>query len=41
MIVPYFVGDYTLREIKKGEEILCNYLYFVGDPDEWEAEIQR
>lgn len=33
-------GDYTLREIKKGEEIFCNYLSFVGDPDEWEAEIE-
>ena len=31
-------GDYTLRAIKKGEEILCNYLAF-GDPDDWEEEV--
>ena len=27
------MGDYTLRDIGKGEEILCNYLSYVGDPD--------
>lgn len=31
-------GDYTLREIKKGEEILSNYLSFV-DPSEWTEEV--
>lgn len=32
-------GDYTLREIKKGEEILTNYLSFV-DPSEWAEEVR-
>eukprot|EP01083_Nonionella_stella_P290826 989557_1 len=33
------VGDYTIRNIKAGEEILCNYLSFVGDPDLWEEDV--
>lgn len=33
------VGDYTLREIKEGEEILCNYVDFIDDPDDWEDEL--
>lgn len=32
-------GDYTLRDIKKGEEILCNYLAYVGDPEDWKEEV--
>jgi hypothetical protein len=32
------LGDYTLRGVKKGEEILCNYLSFV-DPSEWSEEV--
>lgn len=31
--------DYTLREIKEGEEILCNYVDFIDDPDNWENEL--
>jgi hypothetical protein len=31
-------GDYTLREIKQGGEILANYLSFV-DPSEWAEEV--
>jgi hypothetical protein len=31
-------GDYTLREIKRGGEILSNYLSFV-DPSEWSEEV--
>jgi len=33
------VGDYTLRDIRQGEEILCNYLSFSGDPDYWEEDV--
>ena len=32
------LGDYTLCEIKQGEEILANYLSFV-DPSEWAEEV--
>ena len=32
-------NDYTLRDIKKGEEILCNYLEFIGNRDEWKKEV--
>ena len=32
-------GDYTLYEIKQGDEILTNYLSFV-DPSEWVEEVQ-
>ncbi|KAL7517141.1 hypothetical protein ACHAWX_002089 [Stephanocyclus meneghinianus] len=31
-------GDYTLRDIKAGEEILTNYIAFV-DPSDWRQEI--
>jgi hypothetical protein len=31
-------GDYTLREIKAGEEILTNYLGF-ADPNDWKDEV--
>jgi len=34
------IGDYTLRDIKKDEEILCDYLTFVGDPDDWKEEVK-
>lgn len=33
------VGSYTLRDIKAGEEILCNYLSFVGDAADWEGDV--
>ena len=32
-------GDYTLRDIKSGEEILDNYLDFIGAADDWESDI--
>jgi len=32
-------GDETMRDIKKGEEILCNYLSFVADPDDWKIDV--
>lgn len=33
------VGDYTLRDIRRGEEVLCDYLGFVGDPDDWAEDV--
>jgi len=33
------VGDKILRDIKKDEEIFCNYLSYVGDPDNWEEDV--
>ena len=33
------MGDYTLRDIKAGEEILCNYLGFVGHPRHWKEDV--
>jgi len=33
------MGDKALVGIKKGEEVFCNYLSFVGDPDDWEEEV--
>ena len=33
------VGDNILRDIKKDEEIFCNYLSYVGDPDNWEEDV--
>jgi len=33
------VGDYTLRDIHKGEEITCDYLSFVGDPEDWKEDV--
>ena len=35
------VGDYTLGDIKTGEEIVCNYLAFVGDPDDWQEGVME
>jgi hypothetical protein len=32
-------GDTTNRDIKKGEEILCNYLEFIGDASHWEEDV--
>lgn len=34
-------GDYTVRDIKKGEEIFCNYLKFIGNTVEWKEEVER
>jgi len=33
-------GDKTNRDIKKGEEILCNYLEFTGRASDWEADVR-
>ena len=33
------VGGHTLRDIKKGEEIKCNYLSFIGSPKDWKEEV--
>jgi len=33
-------GDKTNRDIKKGEEILCNYLEFIGRASDWEADVR-
>mmetsp|Transcript_21924 Transcript_21924/g.39167 ORF Transcript_21924/g.39167 Transcript_21924/m.39167 type:complete len:104 (-) Transcript_21924:192-503(-) len=33
------IGDYSLHNIRQGEEILCDYLSFVGDPEAWEEEV--
>ncbi len=32
-------GDTTNRDIKKGEEILCNYLEFIGNAAHWEEDV--
>ena len=32
-------GDYTIRDIKRGEEILCNYVDFIGSSQYWEEDI--
>lgn len=32
-------GDKTLRNIQQGEEILCDYLSFVGNPEDWEEDV--
>lgn len=34
------VGDVTKRDIKKGEEILCNYLDFIGEAASWEEDVR-
>ena len=31
--------ELVLRDIKAGEEILDNYLAFIGDEDDWEEDI--
>ena len=33
-------GDVTNRVIKQGEELLCNYLEYIGSPQDWEEEIR-
>ncbi len=33
-------GDKTNRDIKKGEEILCNYLEFIGSASHWAEDIR-
>lgn len=33
------IQDTTLRDIKEGEEILSNYLDFIGDSEYWEQEV--
>lgn len=30
----------TIREVKKGEEVLDNYLAFVGHASDWESDVQ-
>lgn len=35
------LGDYFLRDIKQGEEILCNYLSFVGESADWKEEVEN
>ena len=32
-------GDYTLHDIKAGEEILTNYLEFSANPESWKEDI--
>lgn len=34
-------GDYTLRDMKKGEEIFTNYLSFVGDINDFSEDLIR
>lgn len=33
-------GETTNRDIKKGEEILCNYLDYIGDAAYWEEDVR-
>ena len=33
-------GDMANRDIKKGEEILCNYLEFIGDAKDWAEDVR-
>ena len=33
--------DYALRDIKAGEELLCNYLYFTEDEEDWAEESEK
>lgn len=35
------VGDVTLEEIDEGEEILDNYLAFIGSGEDWDIEIME
>ena len=35
------IGDITLKDIKRGEEILCDYLAFIGNPADWKDEVLR
>eukprot|EP00985_Skeletonema_marinoi_P001917 scaffold779_cov80-Skeletonema_marinoi.AAC.1 len=32
-------GDATNRVVKQGEELLCDYLGYVGNPQYWKEEI--
>lgn len=32
--------DTTLRDIEAGEEILCNYLSFTGNAEDWAKDVQ-
>lgn len=34
-------GDVTLRDIKAGEELLDNYLAFIGGKTDWEYDLQH
>mmetsp|Transcript_21435 Transcript_21435/g.44064 ORF Transcript_21435/g.44064 Transcript_21435/m.44064 type:complete len:372 (+) Transcript_21435:1-1116(+) len=34
-------GDYSMRDIKAGEEILNNYLDFTGDAADWEKDVME
>lgn len=38
----YMTGpDWTMRDVKKGEELTNNYLAFTGDEDAWEADVKE
>jgi hypothetical protein len=39
--IVYYSGglDHALRDIQAGEEILTNYLHFVGNQAEWENDL--
>lgn len=34
-------GDYALRNIKKGEEVLTSYLTYAGNPSEFEEDVMK
>jgi hypothetical protein len=34
-------ADYSLRDIKAGEEILDNYLAFIGNEKDWASDVQH
>jgi hypothetical protein len=38
-IRQFLTQDFFLRDVKKGEEILCNYLEFIGDSNNWEEDV--
>ena len=33
--------DYALRDIKAGEELFCNYLYFTENEEDWVEESEK
>lgn len=37
----FSVQDFSMRDVKQGEEILCNYLEYTGDSDYWEEEVME
>ena len=37
----FSVQYYSMLGAKQGEEILCNYLEFIGDSDYWEEEVME